>query len=339
MIEQNPQRVSHLTESVVMAETHSTPGRPARFLVEAAEFWRAMPDKPLFFGLFAVWVIFFHFLGNSTFGYTDTSSLFSWLNYAYNNSADDQHGFLVPLVVVVLLFVKREELIQVPKTQWWPALALVLAGLLLHVVGYVVQQTRVSIVAFFIGLYGLAGLVWGPRWLKATFFPFFLFAFCVPISTLSEKITFPLRLLATGITVSLAQSALGIDVVQNGTSIWEPSGRYQYEVAAACSGLRSLTAIFALATIYGFIEFKKNWQRVTIIASAFPLAVIGNVVRLLTIIVAAETFGQPAGNYVHENFWFSLLPYVPPIIGLMALGRWLGRGRVHNLAVLEAKPV
>ncbi len=271
-----------------MADTHSTRGRPARFLVEVAEFWRAMPDKPLFFSLFAVWVIFFHFLGNSTFGYTDTSSLFGWLNYDYHNSADDQHGFLVPLVVAVLLFVKREELIQVPKTQWWPALSLVVAGLLLHVVGYVVQQTRVSIVAFFVGLYGLVGLVWGPRWLKAIFFPYFLFLFCVPIATLSETITVPLRM---------------------------------------------------LATIYGFIEFRRNWQRLTIMTSAFPLAVIGNVVRLTTIIVAAETFGQSAGNYVHENFWFGLLPYIPPMVGLMALGHWLGRRRAHKIAVWEAKPV
>src|SRR5439155_26280977 len=222
---------------------------------------------------------------------------------------------------------------------WWPELTLVVAGLLLHVVGYVGQQLRVSVVAFFIGLYGLAGLVWGPRWLKATFFPCFLFVFCVPLATLSEKITFPLRVLATRITVGLAHAVLGIDVVQNGTSIWEPTGRYQYEVAAACSGLRSLTAIFALATIYGFIEFKKNWQRLVIMASAFPLAVAGNVVRLAGIIVAAETFGQAAGNSLHESTWFSLLPYVPPIVGLLALGHWLGKGASRAVPLLEARPV
>src|SRR5205823_8250451 len=135
--------------------------------------------------------------------------------------------------------------------------------------------------------------------LQATFFPFFLFLFCIPIGNFAETITVPLRLIATKVTLWVANGLLGIGVMQNGTSIWEPSGRFQYEVAAACSGIRSFTAIFALATIYGFIEFKRNWQRFTIIASAFPLAVIGNVVRLLTIIVAAETVGQPAGNYVH----------------------------------------
>lgn len=322
-----------------MSDTRPTPDKPAGLLDEVVEFWRSMPDKSLFFILLAAWVFFFHFLGNPTFGYTKTPSLFAWLNYAYHNSNDDQHGFLVPFVVLALLYVKRKELIPVQKTNWWPALTLVVTGLLLHVVGYVVQQTRISVFAFFVGLYGLTGLVWGPRWLKASFFPFFLFVFCVPIATMSEKITFPLRVLATKTTVGLAQTVLGIDVVQNGTSIWEPSGRYQYEVAAACSGLRSLTAIFALATIYGFLEFRENWKRLVIIASAFPLAVIGNVVRLTTIIVAAETFGQSAGNYVHESFWFSLLPYVPPIAGLIFLGHWLGRRTTHSIGVLEAKPV
>ena len=80
-----------------MAEPRSTPGKAGEFLGEAAGLWRAMPDKPLFFSLSIVWVIFFHVLGNSTFGYTDTPSLFAWLNYAYHNSVDDQHGFLVPV--------------------------------------------------------------------------------------------------------------------------------------------------------------------------------------------------------------------------------------------------
>ena len=64
------------------------------------------------------------------------------------------------------------ELLAVPKAHCWPALLLVIFALLLHVGGYLVQQTRVSVVAFFLGLYGLMGLTWGLRWLRASFFPF-----------------------------------------------------------------------------------------------------------------------------------------------------------------------
>jgi exosortase/archaeosortase family protein len=54
-----------------------------------------------------------------------------------------------------------------------------------------------------------------------------------------------------------------------------------------------------------------------------PLAVIGNVLRLSMIVGAGEFFGQKAGNFVHEDSFFSLLPYVPVFVGLMYISRWL----------------
>ena len=125
----------------------------------------------------------------------------------------------------------------------------------------------------------------------------------------------------------LSHTVLGINVVQQGASIISPTGKFQYEVVAACSGIRSLIAILALSTIFSFVVFKSNWRRALMIAAAFPLAVAGNVVRLITIIVAAEAFDQKAGNYVHENTWFSLLPYIPAIIGVLLLGRWREEGQ------------
>jgi exosortase len=182
----------------------------------------------------------------------------------------------------------------------------------------------VSLVAFFVGVYGLMGLVWGPRLLVASFFPFFLFAFCLPLGgTIGEKITLPLRLVATKITAVLSDWVFGIAVHQVGTQISDPLGSYQYEVAAACSGIRSLTATLALALIYGFMIFRRHWKRLALVLSAFPLAIAANVFRLTMIIIAAEAFGQKAGNYVHESWWMSLLPYVPAIAGVVLLGRWL----------------
>src|SRR5439155_13581183 len=121
---------------------------------ELAALWSSLPDKLLFFALCVVWCVCFHLLGNSTFGYQDTPSLFVWMNYAYNSGEDDRHGKLIPLVVLALLLVKRRELTVVPKVPWWPALLLVVAGLLLHVAGYLFQQTRISILAFFLVSYG-----------------------------------------------------------------------------------------------------------------------------------------------------------------------------------------
>ena len=60
-------------------------------------------------------------------------------------------------------------------------------------VGYTVQQTRLSVVGFFCGLYAMMGMLWGWQWLRATFFPFFLFAFMLPLTGEMEGLTLPLR--------------------------------------------------------------------------------------------------------------------------------------------------
>jgi exosortase len=204
-------------------------------------------------------------------------------------------------------------------------LVLVGVALVLHLLGYVIQQTRISVVAFFAGFYGLMGLVWGLAWLRAAFFPFFLFAFCVPLATLSEPITFPLRLVATQITGWLSQGVLGINVICDGTRIFDPNGAYQYEVAAACSGIRSMTATLALSLVYGFVAFSSWWKRLVMVAAAFPLAVLANVIRLTMIIVASAAFGESTGKYVHSSTWLSLLPYVPALGGVFLVGAWLQR--------------
>lgn len=310
--------------------TRTTAPAPG-FLEEFSQVWAQLPSKALFGLMLLAWLALFHFLGNSTLGYVKTTSLFGWMNYAYEQRADDQHGYLIPFVVLALLWWKRRELLAVEKRIWWPALALVALGLLFHVLGFLVQQTRVSIAGFFIGLYGLTGLVWGPQWLRATFFPYFLFVFCMPLGNTAERITFPLRLLSTQISVAISHG-LGIDVIRQGTMIWEPSGRFQYEIAAACSGIRSLTAFFAFTLIFSFVFLRQTWRRLLLIALAFPLSVLSNVIRLLCIILAAEVGGQAAGNWAHESTWFSLLPYVPSLIIILLLGNWLQEKPAREVA-------
>jgi exosortase len=330
---------------------------PARsFRAEFADCWQRLPNKALFFGLLAAWLALFQFLGNATFGYIDTASLLRWMAKAYWNPVepedhvygigyfmsgftDDGHGFLIPVVVLALLWWKREKLLSLSNRLWWPGMILLAGALLLHLVGYLVQQPRVSIVALFAGIYALTGLVWGAGWLRATFFPCILFVFCIPVTSIGEPITFPLRNFVAKIVTIISNDVLGMSVIREGTQIFNSAHTYGYEVAAACSGLRSLIAILALATIYGFITFESGWKRCLVVLSAVPLAVIGNVLRMMCIIIAAEMSGQKLGNYVHESTFFSLLPYVPAVIGMMFLGRWLKGRPIEPVLPLETKPV
>ncbi len=295
------------------------------FVAELRAFGGRLPHKGLFLVLLGAWLALFHYVGSGVLGYgghVATPSIFEWLGQLYHFAPDESIGKFIPVVVLALMWWKRAALMEVRKDIWWPGLLLILFALLLHVLGYMVQQQRVSLVAFFVGLYALTGLLWGPVWMKATFFPYFLFAFTMPFNNYAERITLPLRHLATSITVAVSH-VMGIDVIQQGTRILDPAGRYQYNVEVACSGLRSLTTMLALACIFAFISFTWTWKRVLLIGLAIPLAVMGNSLRLMTIVIAAENYGQATGDYVHEHWLFSLVPYIPVMIGLVLMGRWL----------------
>jgi exosortase len=334
-------------------ETAAAP-REQSPVVNESEFsfaacWQRLPDKGLFFFLLAAWLAVFHFLGNSTFGYVPTPSLFHWMYNAYNSkspTADDGHANLIPFVVLALFWFKRKQLLTQPLRTWWPGLVILAFALVLHIVGYVTQQTRICIVGLFMGIYGLMGLTWGTCWLRASFFPYFLFLFMVPLGSLTEPVTFPLRLMVTKLTGIICNDVLGMNVVREGTRLFsgslDPGARFEYEVAAACSGIRSLVAITAIAVVYAFLVFRTWGARAVMILSAVPLAVAGNVFRMLTIILTAEFWGQKWGNYVHEGGpggVLSLLPYVPATVGLMLMGYWLEKREKRWVEVREAKAV
>jgi exosortase len=291
--------------------------------------WEQLPNKQFFFVLLAAWLGLFHFFGNSILGYVHTKSLFTLMYNGFNSAGpvnDSSYCDFIPFLVLGLFWWKRTELLAQPKIMWWPGLVLLVFAMGLHLCGYVLLQPRFSVVALFAGIYGLMGLAWGREWLKKSFFPFFLFIFLLPSESLIEPITFPLRLFVSTLVKWVANYVLGIDVMRTGTELFDPSGTYQYDVAAACSGIRSLVAISLLATIYGFMTFRSTWIRLLMMALAVPFAVLGNLVRMLLIIVAAAMGGQEWGNYVHEGGPFgiiSLLPYLPAIIGLLWIGRWI----------------
>ena len=195
-------------------------------------------------------------------------------------------------------------------------------AMLAHLVGYMVQQPKFSLLAFFAGVYALMGLAWGPQWLRRGAFPFLLLIFAVPLGTLVVPVTFRLRVLVCWLVEVISNNVLMIDVRREGTALINSAHHYQYEVAAACSGIRSLMVTLGLATVVAFMSFRCWWRIAVVVASAVPLAVLGNLLRMFAIIIASEIGGQKLGAEVHEGGPFgiwSLLPYVVPFFGLMWL--------------------
>lgn len=283
--------------------------------------------------------VVFQFFGNATRGYIDTRSLFYWWGYQWANpDSESEHGWLILAVAAWLLWrnlgvgdkgqgtgykaegagdrgqgAGRTRLLGLTV-----AGAAMLGGLGVHLLGYALQQTRVSILGFLLFLWGLLAFTGGPRWGRAAVFPVAFLLFAIPINVFGD-LGFLLRKWVIDVAFPLAH-AVGINVIRNGTQLLSPDGAYSYDVAAACSGMRSLTALAALSLLIGYLNFRSWWVRIGIGLLCFPYAYLGNVARIFSIIVAGEWQGQQAGATVHD--WFGFLIFLI-VLGLVQLTVWL----------------
>ena len=174
--------------------------------------------------------------------------------------------------------------------------------------------------------------------MKASVFPYTLLLLCVPTEAVLDILTQPLRIFCAWVTYVFCHSLLGVSLARQGTQLIDPAGQFDFDVAAACSGIRSLLSLVALTGIYAVVFLRSTWRRLALFSSAVPLALVCNILRLVCIIMASVFFGKEAGHFVHE--WFGFLTYAIALGGVTLLAGWLGepggaesgRGEKHEKA-------
>src|SRR5436305_708994 len=74
------------------------------------------------------------------------------------------------------------------------------------------------------------------------------------------------------------------------------------EVADPCSGIRSLMALMALTSLYGYIAMDQSWKKWVLFLSSIPLAVVGNLARITTVALVAQGFGQDWAMKIYHDY-------------------------------------
>lgn len=292
---------------------------------ELRQFLGTLPHKGIFGVLLLAWVTLFHLLGNSSFGYIDTPSIFVWLGALYEANPDDALGYVVLPLIAALIYRQRDAFMPLTKQPWAPALGFLVLAVVLHFVGFLVQQARLSLVGFCLGLYGLTGLLWGREWMRKSAYPFALLVFAVPITAYTDGLTFHLRLLVTKIAAGFCTGVLHLSLIREGTTVFHllPDGSkgFEFDVAPACSGIRSLTVVFLLSAVFGYLWLNAAWRRGILLIAALPLALLGNLMRLITVFVVGEARGSEAGLAIETKLGF--VTFLVALGGVVLLARWL----------------
>jgi exosortase len=197
----------------------------------------------------------------------------------YWNEPDYAHGFFVPLFSIYLLWYRRDMLPSVPQRGSWWGLAffglwafIVWSGAYFAYIWFEPFSIVPCLAAITLFIGGWQVFLWA--W-PALAFLFFI----VPLpGLLSSSLSGPLQSIGTHVSVLVIQT-LGIPSLAQGNQIIlrdpPPLG-----VEEACSGIKMLMLFFTLSVGAAFIMRKPIWERVLIVVSAPPIAVLSNVFRI-----------------------------------------------------------
>lgn len=241
-----------------------------------------------------------------------------WRMWSHNDNYS--HGFLIPPVSVLLVWLMRRSIAAEPRAASWGGLPLLLLGTLLHIAGI---RGDVSMFQAYSLIFLVAGLVWtwfGWRVLRRVWFPIAFLAFAAPtFPVFINQVSFRLKTLAAFGSVQLAQG-MGVAVSRQGMDLRFPSGVMTIE--GACSGLNSLIALMAMGALFAHLGTGAPWRRVLLFLLAVPVALAANIVRLTGLCVyAALADTTRATGLFHDIGGFVLYGFA--LLALLVLKRLL----------------
>ena len=259
----------------------------------------------------------------------------------FNGVMEDlSYGWYVPVFSLYVLWRERRELAEsVGEPSAW-GLVLAAPSLFIGYLGACGSQIRLEIVGFVGLLASLVLAVFGRRTAKRALFPILFLLFCMPLHSFLDLVTIHLRMFAVSVAYGVLKG-IGAEVVRQGTMLSSVSGSFAIDVAEPCSGLRSLFALMALTAGYGYFTQPTWLRRGILFALSIPIAIVGNVVRILTIaLVAATCSPEFATGFYHDySGYVVFLVAVALMVASGGLVGWLfSRGPKAAAAATAEEP-
>ena len=225
------------------------------------------------------------------------------------------HGYLVPAFSIALLWLRRDRLRgSEPRLSWWGVPFFGVGAALRMASAYLYNDwlDAVSMVAMLAGAFALIG---GPRALRWAWPAVAFLLFMVPLPfRLEMALGWPLQRIAT-IASTYALQTLGFAAIGAGNVI--QMAESQLGVVEACSGLSMMLLFFALATGVAILIDRPPIDKLVIIASAVPIALLANIVRITVTGILQETVGERISSVVyHDLAGFLMIPLALIVLGL-----------------------
>ena len=231
---------------------------------------------------------------------------------AWDNKPQSSHGYLVIPICLYLVYTMRQEIVKIKLEQSTTGILFVIAGIGLYIIGTLAKISTLSNVSLLLNIIGIQLGLGGTIFLRKLLFPTLFLVFMFPIpDSIYISLTAPLKLFTSSVSVKILQMS-GIPVLQEGNIIQLPN--MMLEVVEACSGLRSLTSYIILGVLLAYLTPSSGKMiTVIIIATAFPISIAVNVLR----IVGTGALAMHLGPKVAKGFFHEFSGIIVFIVGMV----------------------
>jgi exosortase len=249
-----------------------------------------------------------------------TSMYMSW----FMENAYMEHGILVIPAAAYMAWTKKDKLKTIARQPSGWGVALLLCGALQAILGLAAQWIWVERMAFLVSLVGYIAAVFGWRMVRELTYPLCtLILMIAPPTFIFNRLTLSLQLLASRLGEVLLES-LGYSVLREG-NILEMVG-IKLSVEEACSGIRSLMAIFFMCVLYNYFFVEGRSTKALLLVMAIPIAILGNAVRILATGVASQYNPALVSGAAHEAFGYvTVVAAALGVVGLHLMLRSIGK--------------
>jgi exosortase len=177
----------------------------------------------------------------------------------------------------------------------------------------------------------LAGLIvwfWGGKVFQLVGFAWLFLLFTWPLPFLDSSLGVPLRMEMSHVSSAML-NLFGTPAVQSGTAVLSApdaaaglglGSKFQIDIGDPCSGLYSLFALMMMSALAGYIAVPHPLGRLIVFLASMPVAIAGNVARIILLVWATERFGPSVlGTEDNPSFLHLACGYAVYLVGLLLM--------------------
>lgn len=226
---------------------------------------------------------------------------------AWEREPDYSHGFLVLPMALLFLWLKRGSFPGFGASSWISGVLLLLASVGVRLFAGAFFYEAIDGWSMVLWLAGCVGILFGSAVLRWSGPSIAFLIFMVPLPFRVEgMLSLPLQGVATKLSCWGLQ-LLGQPAIAEGNTIL--LGDHHLEIAQACSGLRLFVSILALAFVYLMLVRRTWWEKLLLLASVIPIAILANSTRIIATGLLYEFAStETAKHFSHDFAGWAMIP-------------------------------